>query len=298
MNPNAVPILLDTDIGTDIDDALALSYLLRQPECHLLGITTVGPDAARRADLARALCNAWDRPHVPVYAGHEPVGSLSDRRTDPWQAYLLDSPPASGEHDPQQAIDFLANVIPLYAGRVILVTIGPLTNIARLVEEHADVVAHLDAVVSMCGLYTDPPPGYGTIESNVGLDPEAAARVFDAGLPQHRILGLEVTGAFEMKSDELCQRLPPSAPKLLRTLLSAWAARRDTVRFHDPIAAASVFAPHLFTFRPARCTVTLDPPDARGRCASTHTGDRLPHRLLAAADYNRFVQHFLETLTC
>jgi inosine-uridine nucleoside N-ribohydrolase len=296
MNPDAVPILLDTDIGTDIDDALALSYLFRQPSCHLLGITTVGPEAARRADLARALCKAWDRSHVPVFAGHEPAGSLPDRRTDPWQAYLLDAPSSAGEHDPREAIDFLANVIPLYAGRITLVTIGPLTNVARLVDEHPDAAAHFDAVVSMCGLFTEPPPGYGAIEHNIGLDPEAAARVLDAGLPQHHILGLEVTGAFEMKSDEFCARLPAATPKLLRTLLGAWADRRDTVRFHDPLAAASVFAPQLFTFRPARCTVTLDAPGARGRTGAAHTGDPMPHQLAIAADYNRFVHHFLETL--
>lgn len=296
MNPDGVPILLDTDIGTDIDDALALSYLLRQPSCHLLGITTVGPEAAHRADLARALCNAWDRSHVPVFAGHEPAGSLPDRRTDPWQAYLLDAPPSAREYDPREAIDFLANVIPLYAGRITLVTIGPLTNVARLLDEHPDAAAHLDTVVSMCGLFTEPPPGYGTIEHNIGLDPEAAARVFDAGLRPHSILGLEVTGAFEMKSEELCERLPAAAPKMLRTLLGAWAARRDTVRFHDPLAAASVFAPQLLTYRPARCRVMLDPREARGRTTAAHAGGRMPHQVAISADYNRFVQHFLEAL--
>jgi inosine-uridine nucleoside N-ribohydrolase len=45
-------IILDTDIGSDIDDAVCLAYLLAQPECELLGITTVTGEAARRAMLA------------------------------------------------------------------------------------------------------------------------------------------------------------------------------------------------------------------------------------------------------
>ena len=52
----SVKILLDTDLGNDIDDAITLTYLLRQPECELLGITTVTPGAHDRAKLASAVC--------------------------------------------------------------------------------------------------------------------------------------------------------------------------------------------------------------------------------------------------
>ena len=49
-------ILLDTDIGTDIDDALCLLYLLANPDCELLGITTVTGESEKRAMLASSLC--------------------------------------------------------------------------------------------------------------------------------------------------------------------------------------------------------------------------------------------------
>ena len=52
-----IPVLLDTDIGSDIDDAVALAYLLRQPACELLGITTVSGEPERRASLSRG--SAW-----------------------------------------------------------------------------------------------------------------------------------------------------------------------------------------------------------------------------------------------
>src|SRR5947209_1529089 len=66
----AIKLLLDTDIGSDIDDAVALAYLLAQPECELLGITTVTGQALQRAQLASALClNAgYD---IPIYPGRE-----------------------------------------------------------------------------------------------------------------------------------------------------------------------------------------------------------------------------------
>ena len=52
----SIKVLLDTDIGSDIDDALCLAYLLAQPECELLGITTVTGDVEKRAMLASAQC--------------------------------------------------------------------------------------------------------------------------------------------------------------------------------------------------------------------------------------------------
>ncbi|MEO2181212.1 MAG: nucleoside hydrolase, partial [bacterium] len=51
-------VLLDTDIGSDIDDAVALSYLLKKPNCNLLGVTTVTGDAVNRARLVKTLCEA------------------------------------------------------------------------------------------------------------------------------------------------------------------------------------------------------------------------------------------------
>ena len=51
-----IKILLDTDIGSDIDDSICLAYLLAQPNCELLGITTVTGEAKNRAMMASALC--------------------------------------------------------------------------------------------------------------------------------------------------------------------------------------------------------------------------------------------------
>ncbi len=58
-------VILDTDIGCDIDDALCLAYLLRQPNCELLGITTVGGEVEKRAMVADAICKSAGR-RVPI----------------------------------------------------------------------------------------------------------------------------------------------------------------------------------------------------------------------------------------
>lgn len=64
-----VPVLFDTDIGTDIDDAYALAQILHSPELKLLGVTTVSGDAVARAHLAAKLLTVAGRPEIPVYAG-------------------------------------------------------------------------------------------------------------------------------------------------------------------------------------------------------------------------------------
>ncbi|GAH47668.1 unnamed protein product, partial [marine sediment metagenome] len=66
----ATKILLDTDIGSDIDDALCLAYLLAQPKCELLGITTVTGQADKRAMLASILCKAAGK-DIPILPGSE-----------------------------------------------------------------------------------------------------------------------------------------------------------------------------------------------------------------------------------
>ena len=65
-------ILLDTDIGGDIDDAICLAYLLKEPNCELLGITTVCGDAEVRASVADAICKAAGKA-VPIVAGYDLV---------------------------------------------------------------------------------------------------------------------------------------------------------------------------------------------------------------------------------
>lgn len=49
-------ILLDTDIGSDIDDAIALAYLLSHPDCEIVGITTVSGEAEKRSMIAEVIC--------------------------------------------------------------------------------------------------------------------------------------------------------------------------------------------------------------------------------------------------
>src|SRR3990172_3844403 len=103
-------VLLDTDIGSDIDDTICLAYLLAQPECELLGITTVTGEADRRASIASALCKAASR-QIPIFPGAEEPLIVPQRQPQAPQAAAL----VKWEHDasfPQgQAVEFMRQTI-------------------------------------------------------------------------------------------------------------------------------------------------------------------------------------------
>ncbi len=89
-----IKILLDTDIGTDIDDAVCLAYLLAQPQCELAGITTVTGEVVKRAMMASALCKAAGK-NIPIYPGAEEPLLVPQKQTQAQQAVAL----SRWEHD-------------------------------------------------------------------------------------------------------------------------------------------------------------------------------------------------------
>mgnify|MGYP006308368671 CR=1 FL=1 len=82
MPDEKIKVLFDTDIGTDIDDAVALAYLLSQPRCELLGVTTATGEPERRAEMASAMCRHVGRDDVPVHAGTPEAMLIRMRQTE------------------------------------------------------------------------------------------------------------------------------------------------------------------------------------------------------------------------
>ena len=121
-------IILDTDIGTEVDDAITLAYLLANPEAELLGITTVAGEAVERAKLASVLCKIAGK-KIPVYPGCEnPILTPQIERYAPQKTVLK-----KWEHDMEfpenRAVAFMQEMIHKYPGEITLICIAPLTNI-------------------------------------------------------------------------------------------------------------------------------------------------------------------------
>src|SRR5262245_2409808 len=124
-------ILLDTDIGSDIDDAVCLAYLLARDDCDLLGITTVTGEPVKRAMLTDALCKQAGKT-VPIYPGIEAPLLIEGQQPQVPQADALAKWPHAEDYPRGEAIEFLRRTIHAHPSEITLLTIGPLTNIALL----------------------------------------------------------------------------------------------------------------------------------------------------------------------
>ena len=256
-------VLLDSDIGSDIDDAVCLAYLLAQPECELLGITTVSGEPEQRAALASALCRVAGK-DIPVYPGSALTLLNGQRQPDCPQAGALARWPHQAEFPRGAAIDFLRRTIRAHPGEITLLAIGPLTNVALLLRTDPEIPALLKGLVLMCGVFTNRRPGVGPLEWNALVDPHATAVVYATPLGLHRSIGLDVTTQVTMPAAEVRRRF--TAP-LLRPVLDfaeVWFQRRPLITFHDPLAAATIFNEKICTFERGRVEVELCSPRLAG----------------------------------
>ncbi|HUW83676.1 MAG TPA: nucleoside hydrolase [Phycisphaerae bacterium] len=282
-----VKIILDTDIGDDIDDAIALSFALGSPEFELLGVTTVYGDVVTRARIARKLLAAWGRDDVPVVAGAErPFGFDYRPGTDPEPCSQREA-----VADDKQPIDrsrwgcaFIAESVRRWPGQVHVVTIGAMTNVARALCAEPALAGQMAGVASLAGYA---PPRLGQPEWNVRYDPLAGANIALSGVPW-TVVGADVqndNGLRREEFDALAASGRASA-KLLLDLVVLMKRNKgagdprvrsigdvDRVHVADVFALASLLIPQQMDLRPGRVEVhedgTLDfKPDARG-----------PHRL-------------------
>lgn len=145
-------LLIDTDLGADIDDALAIALALKSPEIELLGITTVFGNTYQRARMAAKLCRLYDA-RVPVYAGNgNPYAGKKDCTTR--LAMYTDDLDAA-EYTPlfHAADDVLAAHARHYGNELDILLIGPMGNMARAIEKDAKAMRGVRRVTVLGGAY-------------------------------------------------------------------------------------------------------------------------------------------------
>ena len=217
-----VRLWVDTDIGTNVDDAVALLAAVAHPSVELVGVSTVGSDPERRAAVAVGLLASAgvDLGSVPVVAGATGA-SPGDRNED------AHSPSA-----PLRASGGATDVVEAVAssGADALLAIGPLTNVAALTAAGVR-----PPELTIMGGALRPVEHRGqvrTVEHNFASDPEAAAAVLS--VPGAVIVPLDATVATRV-DDRLLPKLVATAP-VLEPMVQAWVAEWSEVVLHDPAA--------------------------------------------------------------
>ncbi len=247
--PKKIPILLDTDIGTDIDDAFAVALIARSPELELLGVTTVSGDTHARARLAAKLLWEAGLRRVPVVAG-EPGRPLPIEQAR-WARNFR-----SPQLRPGSAVNFLDGTLRQMSGTTTIVAIGPLTNIAALLQKDPAIARKISRIVLMGGsIYhgygDDPTP---VAEYNIAADPAAAQKVFSSGV-HILMVPLDVTAMLQLRAPDRHRVFTQLSPvtDALAVLYNLWNQRTPTL--FDPMAVAMVIDPNLCQTKPLNVQV-------------------------------------------
>lgn len=282
-------LLFDTDIGGDIDDALALIYLLNSPEIDLRGVTTAQGDTSRKAQFARGLIASMGRGgEIPVHAGSaEPSRNAPDKRTD--------------------AVKFLVRSIREANGPRHMLVVGAQTNVAMALRGEPALAGRLEGITLM---------GYKfdtlTAPFNVNWDLDAAQTLLTSGIPL-RVLPVEIGVACQLQEGEYNRCLASECPqmKYIREPMRQWvehvrqrpgAPIPDYLpRPYDSLTAMTLTHPELFEWKRGTIELIELTPGAGRRERNTrfHQSAAGLHEIVVGVDReNAMALHEERLLTC
>lgn len=253
-----IPVIFDTDIGTDIDDAYALAQILHSPELKLLGVTTVSGDAVARARLAAKLLAVAGRPEIPVYTGLA-YGPQYMAQTEWAKGFASPALHESG------GVEFLRSQINAHPGEITIIAVGELTNIAALMLVEPALIPKIKAIALMGGAIrrgyapgSTPEPEWN-IKSNIG----AAQQVFTSGVPL-LVAPLDSTAELKLTPESRVRLFAHGSPlnDALAALDFIWRHTNTWKGEHpilyDNLAVALVATPDLVPLTPLHVVVEAD----------------------------------------
>lgn len=243
-------LVLDTDIGSDVDDALALAFALRHPEIDLRAVTTVSGDTARRGRIAATLLRLAGREDVEVAAGLAvpPPPGREVESGEEGEGLELHAAPLSG----RDAVTLL-----LDATGAEVATVGMQTNLAAAVERDPAFAGRVPRLAVMGGVFARTPDFPPERDHNLNADPDGAVRALNAGLPTLYVPG-DVTIRTRLPAPHV-DRLRGAGDPLCGALASLIdiRERRYPTLLHDPLTVAAMVDTSLVTIERLPVTVAL-----------------------------------------
>jgi len=260
-------ILLDTDMGSDVDDALCLALALAMPDIELAAVTTVSADTRHRAKIAKKILELAGREDVPVYAGvvrPSTAGSKFAWTGEEGEGILRPEDRPRVEEEP--ARNAIARLL-RSEDDLEIVAVGPMTNVAAVLEKDPSLASRIEKLTIMGGhvrgiRYHDFvfQPG---VDYNLCSDPEASLRVLRTDVPTRLVTG-DVTLQVWLRPEDLA-RLEASRKPIHKALarsirmwtptqrrifgsLGATIGEENVAFLHDPLALACVSDESFCTF--------------------------------------------------
>lgn len=320
-DPVTTKIILDTDTG--VDDALAICLALRSPELEVVALTTVCGNV--RVDLCsanalRVLDRVRPTRRPPVFQGEaaplaRPLltadevhgadglgGATRLRLPDGSLKYPSSPAPLAPGAAPDAFLDLIAQ----YPDELVLVPVGPLTNVARAIQRDPARMRRLRRIVVMGGAFSVPGNTTPVAEFNIYVDPHAAEIVLGLGVPL-TFVPLDVTQQCILRPAHLSLAPEESLLPFVADVTKAWMEyREDNDGFtgnylHDPLAVAVAADPTLITTRNTTVRVETEGRHTAGQTIAdlreAPRWNEAPNADVAVAvDAERFLRLFLDRL--
>ncbi len=284
-------VIIDTDIGDDIDDVFAVGLALSSPELKILGVNSAWGDTELRSRMLDRLLCETGRSDIPIHTGVK-TAAKSALSQAVWAK-------AGAEHTHGYAVDFLLDQIRRNPGEITLIAIGPLTNIGAAIDRDPATFKKLKRVVMMGGSVRRGYDEFGLIaakpgpeaEYNIAMDPAAAQKLVQSGVPIY-MMPLDST---QLKFDEVKRAMlaTVSTPLTdsLQVLIAEWQreAHQTTPTIFDAVAVAYALQPDLCPTTPLHIEV-----DDKG---FTRESSGTPNvNVCLSSDSDRFFQFFMPRL--
>ena len=285
-------VIIDTDIGTDVDDAWALAYLISLKRVEPLGVTITDGDTIARARIACKLLHLTGCDHIPVAVGRSTPAPKEriDYQFNWAEDFTANRPielPAS---------DFIIETVKKYPGEVTLITIGPLQNLADSLRKEPELGKYLKSIVMMSGCL------FGTAGSespypdwNVAASIKDAQLVYNSGLPV-TIVPLDSTSQVKLMDSERIRVQSRFSPMTiaLEALYRLWIRDAYTrMTLHDQLTVAEAIYPGKFFHRKETLPLLIDD------YGNTKIDSEKGKDVIVCLDPKRdeFMEHYLSVIT-
>ena len=306
-----LPVLIDCDTG--VDDALALLLATRSPALEILGVTCVAGNVPLDAVVPNTLTvlDAAQRPEIPVAAGYDrPLVAAFESASHVHGEDGLGMPDwlrSIRRPDSRHAVDLMADILSAAPEPVTLIALAPLTNLAGFVHRYPHLLPRIARIVSMGGSAFTGGNMTAAAEFNIGCDPEAAAVVYNSGVPI-TLYGLDVFRQVTLTEDEVTrlegagQPWSPLLGGLLRYIQRRFGQAEPGLG--DGGTVAATILPDVLTTHPHRVDIELTGTHTRGmtvvdrRIASKDARHAAPPNadVAYAIDARRAARLFVDTL--
>jgi len=275
-------ILIDTDIGGDVDDALALALALCTPKLNVIGISLVYIDNTWRHDFVDKMLDVFERRDIPVVKGAEKplIGKWANDGV-PW---------TPRESSANKAAEFIIKSCDENPDLVI-VPIGPLTNIAAAIAT-APRIAKNRKIVLMGGTLNQ-----ARSEWNILCDPEAAAIVLESGA-DITMVGLNVTEPCQLTSQEVESFANAGTKaKCLHGMMKKFIKDFNFLPVpHDPLAVSVLIWDDLLVFERKKLAVELSGAHSRGQIIETSSGAEV--KIATDVNAQLFKERLIQCICC